>query len=102
MLVLSGTRRSEDGHKLVTDGPYRFARHPTYLGGFLIWLSPAVGFPSLVTLLVALVYVVPAYVRYARSEEVMLSRAFGAAYAAYSSRVGMFFPKLGNAGRAAA
>lgn len=91
-----------EDHQLVTDGPYRFARHPTYLGGFLIWLSPAVGFPSALTLLVASLYVVPAYVRYARTEEVMLSRAFGAAYAIYSNRVGMFFPKLGNSGKAAA
>ena len=89
-----------EDHQLVTDGPYRFARHPTYLGGFLVWLSPAVGFPSVATLLVASLYVVPAYVRYAKSEEVMLSRAFGAAYATYCDRVGMFFPKLSNSGRA--
>ena len=57
-----------------TAGPYGFVRHPLYLGAIIVWLSIALVFWSFATLLIALLYVVPGYVIYSRSEEEMMNR----------------------------
>ena len=82
------------GHRLVTRGAYGLVRHPVYLAAFLIWLGLAVGFASLGTLLVTLLYVIPVYLLYIRSEEQMLGEPFGDAYRDYRRRVPMLVPRI--------
>jgi protein-S-isoprenylcysteine O-methyltransferase Ste14 len=82
--------------QLVTAGPYGHLRHPLYTGALLIWLSLSVAFASLAILGIALLYVLPAYLVYMRSEERMLLAHFGEPYAAYRARVGMIFPRLAS------
>ena len=48
-------------HHLVTHGAYGFVRNPVYLGAFLIWLGVGVGFGRGWALLIAVLYVIPAY-----------------------------------------
>jgi protein-S-isoprenylcysteine O-methyltransferase Ste14 len=81
-------------HKLVTRGAYGFVRHPVYLAALLIWLSLAVGFQSTTTLLVTILYVIPIYVLYIRSEEEMMLESFGAAYRDYRRDTPMLVPRL--------
>ena len=83
---------------VVETGPYGWVRHPIYLGVFLIWLALALAFRSVATLLLTVVYVIPAYLVYIRSEEEMMAGAYGAAYADYYRRVGRLFPHLRGAG----
>jgi protein-S-isoprenylcysteine O-methyltransferase Ste14 len=64
-----------------------------YLGVFLIWLGLAVAFRSPVASLLTVLYVIPAYLVYMRSEEAMLSSEFGPAYERYRARVGMVLPR---------
>ena len=80
--------------QVVDRGPYGWVRHPHYLGVFLIWLGLAGAYASLLVLAVTLVYVVPIYVLYVRSEEEMLQSQFGDEYRRYRKRVGMFLPRL--------
>jgi protein-S-isoprenylcysteine O-methyltransferase Ste14 len=82
---------------VVENGPYRWVRHPIYLGVFLIWFAVAIAFRSASTFLIAVVYVVPAYALYIRSEEQMLAGSYGAKYVDYCRRVGMLFPRLRRA-----
>lgn len=82
---------------LVENGPYRWVRHPIYLGVFLIWFAVALAFRSASTFLIAAVYVVPAYFLYMRAEEQMMAGSYGTAYVNYCRRTGMLLPRLRRA-----
>jgi protein-S-isoprenylcysteine O-methyltransferase Ste14 len=85
------------GQEVVARGPYASLRHPMYLAVFLIWLALATAFSSLATFLVTILYVIPAYWLYVRSEERMMVEQFGEPYRTYQAKTGMLFPKLGRA-----
>ncbi len=83
--VLQGEERAT----LVTDGLYRWVRHPLYLFGLLIiWLTPLMT----VNLLTAYVGLTAFLLVGAVFEERKLAREFGAAYAAYKKRTPMISP----------
>ncbi len=77
--------------KLVTDGFYRFVRHPLYTFGLLIlWLSPHVTMNAFIVYLALTVYILVG----AMFEERKLLREFGQEYAAYRSSTPMLIPGL--------
>lgn len=80
--------------QLVTAGPYGHIRNPLYAGAILIWLALALAFESGVALGITVLYVLPGYLVYMRSEEKMLLGHFGEPYARYRESVGMLFPRL--------
>jgi protein-S-isoprenylcysteine O-methyltransferase Ste14 len=71
------------GQPLVTDRAYALVRHPVYLGALLIWCGLSLCFLSPLAAAITLVYVLPAYLFYIRSEEAMMLEVFGERYAAY-------------------
>jgi protein-S-isoprenylcysteine O-methyltransferase Ste14 len=79
-------------HKLVDWGPYRYVRHPSYLGYFLMFI----GFLLLWHEMLALVPLVaiPGYGLITRREEEMLVAKFGEKYVQYQNNVGRFLPKM--------
>jgi protein-S-isoprenylcysteine O-methyltransferase Ste14 len=79
---------------LVTTGPYRFVRHPIYLGFILIALGAALAFHSWLALCIVLAGIVPTFAWRAHAEEVLLSSAFGERFAAYRRRTKMIIPFL--------
>ena len=81
-------------HKVISAGPYALVRNPLYLAAFLVWFSLALAFSNVVVLLITLIYVIPSYLVYMRTEEEMLLRHLGDAYATYRSRVGMLLPRI--------
>ena len=82
------------GQEVVATGPYAWLRHPMYFAVFLIWLALAAAFSSLAAFLVTILYVIPGYWLYVRSEERMMLEQFGEPYRRYQARTGMLFPKL--------
>jgi protein-S-isoprenylcysteine O-methyltransferase Ste14 len=86
------------GQTLITHGPYAKVRHPIYLAAIILWLAVAAAYTSIFVFIVGLLYVVPAYAFYARSEEQMMVEHFGSAYREYQQKTGMLFPRL-RAGR---
>ena len=80
------------GHRLVTSGPYRFVRHPSYSGLLLFFTGLGVALGDWLS--VAVMVVVPALgVLYRiRVEEEALLEAFGQEYRAYMGRVGGLLP----------
>lgn len=81
-----------EGHDLKTDGPYRFVRHPMYLGILLFHIGATLALESPL-LLAATVLIVAPYtgVRIA-AEEKVLREAFGERYARYAQRVPALVP----------
>lgn len=82
------------GHTLVTDGPYRFIRHPMYAAILLIGIG--VSFLS-ANWIVALSYMLPVICLYmvrVSDEEKMMAEQFGNEYREYIKRTGRLIPKL--------
>jgi protein-S-isoprenylcysteine O-methyltransferase Ste14 len=81
-------------HDLVTGGAYGLVRHPVYLGAGLIWAGVSLGFLSPVAGAFTLLYVVPVYLLYIRSEEALMLKRIGEPYRAYRERVPALLPRL--------
>jgi len=81
--------------KLVTTGPYRFARNPMLTGIFiqLFGLGIALGSLSLVLIFTPLFIIINIW-ELKKVEEPELVRRLGEAYVEYKKRVPMFFPFL--------
>ncbi len=84
----------QEGHRLVTGGPYRWVRHPSYTGALLSLLGFPLACGSLLGLVVALVVVPGAFVYRIHVEEQALREGFGPAYEQYSSRTYRLVPGL--------
>jgi len=78
--------------RLVTWGPYRYVRHPSYLGYILMFTGMFLLWPNLLTLLS-----LPAILGYYKltfQEERLLAQRFNKEYAEYQRKTGRFIPKL--------
>ena len=80
-----------DDHALITLGPYRYVRHPSYLGYFLMFSGLFLTWFNLVAL-VPLV-AVPGYAQIVVTEEGLLRQRFGEEYIRYMESTGRFIPK---------
>jgi protein-S-isoprenylcysteine O-methyltransferase Ste14 len=81
-----------EGHRLVTDGPYRLVRHPSYTGLLLIFLGLGIHSNHMVGIL-ALSLPVFLAIRYRiRIEEKALEAFFGIEYTEYRKRTRKLIP----------
>ncbi len=78
--------------RLITDGPYRWVRHPFYVGYIIGALAPAVAIDNPFVVVISGLMIAITVVAAFREERVWLSSAKGEAYREYSRRTGMFFP----------
>jgi len=98
MISLGGfytrTLTTVSDQQVIDTGPYRYVRHPGYLGSILTWLGASVALapPAIVIIIAALL--TAAYVRRIRAEEAMLAKSLGAAYTAYSARTWRLVPPV--------
>lgn len=83
----------EKSREVTTSGPYRFTRHPLYVGSTIMAIGFVIASHSLAVALVALVYFAVAYTAAIRREEAFLTAAFGDAYPDYKAG------RLGGAAR---
>jgi protein-S-isoprenylcysteine O-methyltransferase Ste14 len=81
-----------EDQKLVTWGPYRFVRHPSYsgyflmfVGLFLMWSSVFAVFP---------LFAIFGYYRVSVVEEELLVKRFGDVYRDYQRKTGRFVPRI--------
>ena len=80
-------------HQLATEGPFRFLRHPIYMGLNLLALGSAIWVPTTI-LWVAFVFMAIGSDLRARAEECLLTQVFGSAYREYSARTRRFVPGI--------
>ena len=73
----------EKGREVTVSGPYRFTRHPLYVGSSLIGLGIAVACASVGVALLTFVYLGVTLSAAIRTEEHHLTEKFGEAYPAY-------------------
>jgi protein-S-isoprenylcysteine O-methyltransferase Ste14 len=78
-------------HQLATGGPFRFVRHPIYLGLDLLALGSAVWVPTPALWLSVILMVLGSDLR-GRAEEKLLVTRFGEAYTSYMARTRRFLP----------
>ena len=89
----SGLVAIQPGHALVTDGPYRIIRHPSYLGLLIGAVGWVLAFRSGIGLLLAALNLIPLIARI-RAEETLLHSEFGSAYDRYRSNTSRLIPGL--------
>ena len=82
----------DDEHAFERGGPYRFARHPGYLGSLLCLNGFALASLSVAVFAISVVTTVAAYAYRIRVEDRMLIGKFGAAYENYRREVGALLP----------
>ena len=77
----------QESSALITDGVYRFSRHPMYLGFVLILFGLSLLLGSISPYIVVMVFAILMDVVFIRVEERMLEAKFGDAWKAYKSKV---------------
>ncbi len=91
---ISETVLTKETHQLVTNGPYRWVRHPLYAVAPLMLIAVSllaanwfIGGMTVIALVMIVLVVVP-------KEEANLIETFGDDYRAYMKRTGRLFPRL--------
>lgn len=83
LLRLWAAGHLEKSREVTTSGPYRYVRHPLYLGSSLIGIGLAIASTSLVVAAIIGIYLGLTLSAARRSEEAHLREKFGDAYDAY-------------------
>jgi protein-S-isoprenylcysteine O-methyltransferase Ste14 len=81
-----------DNAKLVTQGPYKYIRHPSYTGGYLTFVGIPLAIGTWTGALVTIVVSMIAYLYRIRIEEEALQEAFGSEYEEYKKGTWKLFP----------
>lgn len=95
LLIAAGWRvlyAAHHDHRLATDGPYSYVRHPQYVGFVLVMLGFLIQWPTLLTLAMFPILVIM-YVRLSFVEEREARKEFGEAYVRYATAVPAFVPR---------
>ena len=87
------TARLVVGHKLVTEGPYRFVRNPIYTGMFGMLIATGLAISHWIALPAAIFVFMTGTLIRVRSEEKLLREAFGQEFESYASRTPAVIPR---------
>lgn len=82
----------QDGHRMITTGPYRIVRNPAYLGSLLTLVGVGLGLGSWLSVLALLLAGVIAFGWRIRVEDAALTARFGEAHLAYRKRKAALIP----------
>ncbi|MEM7217367.1 MAG: protein-S-isoprenylcysteine O-methyltransferase [Pseudomonadota bacterium] len=90
----SVTLELRDEHQLVTNGVYRYMRHPMYSAIFLCYIAQALFIQNWIAGFSGLVAFGTMYLVRARTEEAMMRAQFGDAYERYCASTPRLLPRL--------
>jgi protein-S-isoprenylcysteine O-methyltransferase Ste14 len=92
---ITPTSATRTEHKLVTNGPYRWVRHPLYTVGTSLFISFGMMADNWFIAALGLLTFIIMSIRTPK-EEANLIEKFGDDYREYMKRTGRFFPRLGS------
>ena len=90
----SVTLEVREDHALITEGVYKYVRHPMYSAFWLWAIAQAFLLPNWVAGFAGILGFGTLYLLRVRHEEQMMRETFGDAYAEYERRTGRIVPKL--------
>ena len=82
----------QDGHQVITTGPYRYVRHPAYSGSWLTLLGVVVTFGNAAALAIAVIVPLVGFQPRIRAEEEALAERLGDEYRDYCDRTRRLIP----------
>ena len=82
-LRIWGAGHLEKGREVTSSGPYRWTRHPLYLGSTLMGVGLAIASASVIVVALVVVYLAITLWAAIRTEESHLTEKFGSAYPNY-------------------
>lgn len=88
----SSTVQIKEEHQIITAGPYRYLRHPSYTGAYVAMLGSAIFLHSIIGILVFGIGMLFVYHLRIKTEERTLTNQFGVLYKLYASRTYKMFP----------
>jgi len=92
IIIVSGWKKIYYSNgELVTDGVYKYVRHPQYLGILIITTVWLFAWPTLF-LIIMYPFLIYAYYRLSKNEEMEMINTFGSKYKEYMERTPMFLP----------
>ena len=81
-------------HRIVSEGIYRFVRHPAYAGSIFSFLGLGLCFANVISLVVIVLPICAAFLYRIRVEEKALTDAFGDEYIRYCSSTKRLIPGI--------
>ena len=84
---------TQAGQQLISHGPYRLMRHPSYTGALLTFVASCVLLRSWVTAVLAFAGLTAAFLRRIRHEEALLVRTLPG-YESYMNHTGKLLPRV--------
>lgn len=91
---ISAGLKVRDSHRLVTDGPYRYVRHPLYSAGIPLFLAISLISSNWIPGFVGIGFQLFIMIVRTPSEEKMMIEHFGDEYRSYIRKTGAFFPRI--------
>jgi protein-S-isoprenylcysteine O-methyltransferase Ste14 len=88
-----------DDHSLVTEGVYKYIRHPMYAAHWLWAIAQVLMLHNWIAGYSFLIAVVPHYLIRVNNEEQMMLSQFGEEYRAYMERTRRMIPRLSKSGK---
>jgi protein-S-isoprenylcysteine O-methyltransferase Ste14 len=89
ILIILGWRKIYNAKALVTDGIYKYSRHPQYVGMSMIILAWMFAWPTIPTTIMGIILLL-VYFRLSKTEEVELEKEFGEEYVKFKKTTPMF------------
>jgi len=86
------TLRMREEHQVVSDGIYRRVRHPGYLGDIVLFVGSGIAIGNVITTVLILGVILPAFVRRISAEEQMLTDLLGQEYSNYRAKTWKLIP----------
>ena len=90
----SPTLQIREGHSLITNGLYRYIRHPMYASQWLWVIAQPLLLHNWIAGVGGVLAFLPLYFVRVPQEEQMMIEQFGEAYRAYRQRTGQILPRL--------